>query len=198
MANSKKLDGLSEIHKLLGMTPAEVRQELIDRGYDPEEEVAKMRRLGRVLAAKFGDQIEREARMPREAAKSFPIFEEAVAAGHPIWADRSEACGEASLFDLLSDAPPEHTMWARVSGWSMRDAAVRDGDLVLVNTRAEPKDGDIVLAHLAGLGQVVKRLRLRDGRVALESANPDFEPIEVEDPATLRIHGVVIGRAGTV
>ncbi len=87
---------------------------------------------------------------------------------------------------------------ARVSGWSMRDASISDGDVVLVDTKRKAKHGDLVLAHLSTHGQVVKRLCARGGRPAmLESANPDFDPIEVGD-AVLTIQGVVIGRAGKV
>lgn len=188
----------SELHKLLGMTDAELRQELIDEGIDPDAEIAAMRRLGRVMAAKFAPQIEREAALPRAAGKTFPLFAEAVAAGAPAWAEGATPADEVSLLDVLSKGTSEDTMWARVSGWSMRDEGINDGDLVLVDVKTEPKDGDIVLAHLAGEGQVVKRLRKRRGKLTLESANPDFAPIPVNDPSTLRIHGVVVGRAGTL
>ena len=80
----------------------------------------------------------------------------------------------------------------------MRDAGINDGDVVLVNIKLEAKDGDIVLADLAGQGQVIKRLCKRRGKVSLESANPDFAPIAVDDVASMRVHGVVVGRAGAV
>ena len=101
--------------------------------------------------------------------------------------------------ELMRVADPAQMMWARVSGWSMRDEGIRDGDMVLVDRSREPRDGDIVLAHLAGQGQVVKRLRVRsNAAAALESANPDFDAIEINEPTDLAIHGVVIGRAGRV
>ena len=187
---------VSELHKLLGVTPAQVRQEMIDEGLDPEAEIAAMRRLGRVLAAKYADQIERETRMPTAIGKPFPFFAEAAAAGSPAWIAGAEPHGEASLLDVLSKGDSDDTMWARVRGWSMKDEGINDGDLVLVNTKREPNDGDIVLAHLAGEGEVVKRLRKRNSAVFLESANADFAPMEVPDASALRIHGVVVGRAG--
>lgn len=58
----------SELHKLMGITPEQVRRELIEQGIDPEAEVEAMRRLGRVLTAKFAQQIEREAAMGHELA----------------------------------------------------------------------------------------------------------------------------------
>ncbi|MGE4240687.1 LexA family protein [Ramlibacter sp.] len=180
------------------MTEEELRQELIDEGIDPDHEIAAMRRLGRVMAARFADQIEREARMLPEVIKPLPLFAEAVAAGHPAWADGNGPRRQASLLDVLGGATPEDTIWARVSGWSMRDEGINDGDLILVNVKTRAKDGDIVLAHLAGQGQVVKRLRIEGGKASLMSAHPDYAPIPVDDPATLTIHGVVVGRAGTL
>lgn len=183
--------------EISAMTEEQLRQELIDEGIDPDEEIAAMRRLGRVMAARFADQIEREARMLPEGVK-LPLFAEAVAAGHPAWLDGRAPERQASLLDVLGGATPEDTIWARVSGWSMRDEGINDGDLILVNVKAEAKDGDIVLAHLAGQGQVVKRLRVEGGKARLVSAHPDYPPIPVDDPVSLTIHGVVVGRAGTL
>lgn len=189
---------LSELHKLMGITPEQVRRELIEQGIDPEAEVEAMRRLGRVLAAKFAPQIEREAAMGHQLSMPLPYFEEAVAAGSPAWAAGQDAPGKASILDVMGRGSAQDTILARVSGWSMRDAGINDGDVVLVNTKLEAKDGDIVLADLAGQGQVIKRLCKRRGKVSLESANPDFAPIPVDDVASLRVHGVVVGRAGAL
>lgn len=186
----------SDIHVLIGLTPAEVLQDALDAGVDPRAEVEAMRRLGRVLAAQYAPQIEREMLHLPESSKQFPIFGEAVAAGAPAWTGSSYDGRQASLLDVLRDGDPETVIWARVSGWSMRDEGIHDGDMVLVDTKAEAKDGDIVLAHIAGQGQVVKRLRRDDGGARLESANPDFAPIHLDESTSLTIHGVVIGRAG--
>lgn len=180
------------------MTAEELRADLVAQGLDPDAEIAAMRRLGRVLAAQFAPQIERESRLPPDFCKPFPLFAEVVAAGSAAWAEAPSPSEEGSLLDVLANASKDDTILARVRGWSMRDAGISDGDLLMVNTKQEAKDGDIVLAHLAGEGQVVKRLRIEVSRVLLVSANPDFEPIVVEDSASLRIHGVVVGRAGKV
>lgn len=90
-------------------------------------------------------------------------------------------------------------MWVNVTGWSIRDVGINDGDVVPVDTSAEAKDGDIIVAHIAGHGQVVKRLRIAsDKTIVLESANPDFASIEIDDNGSAKVHGVVIGRAGKV
>lgn len=180
------------------MTPEQLRQELIDEGRDPDEEIAAMRRLGRVMAAKYAPQIEREQRMVPEAHKPLPLFAEAVAAGAPAWAFGQAPERHASLLDVLGAATAEDTIWARVSGWSMRDEGINDGDWILVNVKAEAKDGDIVLAQIAEQGQVVKRLRVEGSKVSLVSAHPDYAPIVLDDFSALTIHGVVVGRAGAL
>jgi SOS-response transcriptional repressor LexA len=188
------------LHRELGMTPEEARQSLIDEGIDPEDVVAQMRRLGKVLAAKYASQIELErlARIPNFTAQ-LPLFRESVAAGPPAWSEPSAfAPGNASLAEVMAAGKAEDVILAKVAGWSMRDESIKDGDYVMVNTRIQAKDGDIVLAHIEGEGQVVKRLRWKSNTIALESANPDFADIVVDDPTTLRIHGVVVGRAGKV
>ena len=189
----------SPIHELLGMTPQQVREETIAQGEDPAAVVEAMRRLGRVMAAKYAGQIDRESALATLASQRAPIFEEAVAAGAPAWAGCAESSRSASLMDIFGRDGTSGVMWVRVVGWSMRDVGIRDGDVLLVDAKAVPKDGDIVVAHLQGQGQVVKRLSLRGGSGAtLESANPDFAPIALDDASSLRIHGVVVGRAGKV
>lgn len=186
----------SALHAELGMTDAEIRAELRAEGLDPEAEAQGLRSMVRRLAAKHTAQDPEQQRLGELVARKFAVFHESVAAGPPAPVAGVEP-ERADLLDLMKSGDPSTLMWARVSGWSMRDKGIHDGDLVLVDTNREARDGDIVLAHLAGRGQVVKSLRLPGSGIAvLESANPDFEPITIKDPADLAIHGVVVARAG--
>lgn len=185
-----------ELHRELGMTPEEVNQSYVDEGIDPKDVVAEMRRLGRVMAARYAPQVAEEARQAGGFPEKLPMFQEAVAAGSPAWADGASPVQTASLRDVMAAGDPEHTALARVSGWSMRDEGINDGDYVIVNTRLEANDGDIVLAHIEGEGQVVKRLSKGPDGIRLKSANSAFADIVVDDPSRLRIQGVVVGRAG--
>ena len=192
------LDSLaSPIHKHLGMSPAQVRQELVDAGLDPAAEVAAMRRLGRVLEAKYRPRADREAVGPSAAPRPARFFRDAVAAGPAEWTTAERWDIEDALFAMLGPAP-EGSYWVRISGDSMKDVQIGDGDWVLIDPSVEAKDGDIVLAHLAGLGQVVKRLRIADGGTRLESANDAYAPIPVSECDAMKIHGVAIQRAGVV
>jgi repressor LexA len=80
----------------------------------------------------------------------------------------------------------------RVTGDSMIDAGILDGDTVVVRRQDSAKTGDIVAALLPGPAEdeaTVKRLRLEKGRVILVPENPALEPFEMADGAIL---GVVV------
>jgi repressor LexA len=79
----------------------------------------------------------------------------------------------------------------RVSGDSMQDAGILDGDLVLAREQSRVEEGEIAVV-LLGEEATVKRVRFGGGRVRLESANRRYKPIEVEDPSEMRILGKVL------
>jgi repressor LexA len=69
----------------------------------------------------------------------------------------------------------------RVTGESMRDAHVLDGDLIVVDPDRETIDGDIVLAVLSG-EHTVKRLRRTPSAWELEPANPAYSKLTPSEP----------------
>ena len=193
---SKPRNYESALHEELGMTDAEIRAELIAEGLDPDEEAQKLRAMIQRAIAKHRAQPATDRRIAEVVGRRFSVFQESASGGPPTPSASSD-CEQSDIFELMKVSNPETMMWVRVSGWSMKDEGIRDGDMVLVDSSREAHDGDIVLAHLAAQGQVIKRLRIKANSTAtLESANPDFEPIIVNDPADLAIHGVVVGRAG--
>lgn len=90
---------------------------------------------------------------------------------------------------------PNRTFLARVKGDSMRDAALVDGDLVVVQKNCPTGAGDIVVAVVDG--QVtVKFLRQEPGgRFYLQAANPDYADIFPD--GELEVLGVVVGQCRT-
>lgn len=186
------------LHEELGMTPAQIREELINQGLDPEAEAEALRRMGRVLAARYAGQRDERQMALEWMVKRFARFDESASAGAAVWSAPAEPPESSSFIEVLERADAASTMWVRVNGWSMRDAGLQDGDLALVDTAATPRDGDIVVAHIEGEGSVVKRLRITTDGVTLESANPDYGSIQVPDPVNMRVQGVVIGRGGKI
>jgi len=80
----------------------------------------------------------------------------------------------------------------RVSGTSMIDAGILDGDLVVVRSQDGADDGDIVAALVPGPAEdeaTVKRLGHDGPRVMLTPENPTLEPFEMVDG---RILGKVV------
>lgn len=79
----------------------------------------------------------------------------------------------------------------QVDGWSMRDEGIHDGDYVIVERRQTARNGERVVALLPNGETTLKSFhRERDGRIRLQPANPEFEPIIVDE---CEIQGVVVG-----
>ena len=104
-----------------------------------------------------------------------------IAAGAPILADEQvdhvmplprELVGEGTLFSL------------EVRGDSMIDAAICDGDYVVVRQQPSANNGDIVAALLDGEA-TVKTLRRTPGQVWLMPHNPAYQPIDGNDATIL-------------
>ena len=69
-----------------------------------------------------------------------------------------------------------------VNGDSMRDAHIADGDMVLMEPVGELnslRNGSIVSAMVPGMGTTLKYFFKRNGKIILEAANPNYEPIEL-------------------
>jgi repressor LexA len=106
-----------------------------------------------------------------------------VAAGAPILAEQNI---EDHLM-LSSDIAQEGWFLLKVRGDSMINAAILDGDLVLVRPRQEASNGQIVVA-LVEDEATVKRFHRENGRVELLAENPAYAPIV---PDSLSIVGDV-------
>ncbi|MDE3207504.1 MAG: translesion error-prone DNA polymerase V autoproteolytic subunit, partial [Pseudomonadota bacterium] len=85
---------------------------------------------------------------------------------------------------------PQATFMLRVSGWSMRDAGIFDGDEIIVDRAISPEDGHVVVAIVNG-EMTVKRLSMTSDGVCLMAAHPDFQPIGFQEGEELVIWGVV-------
>lgn len=122
----------------------------------------------------------------RPAASYVPVLGR-IAAGVPITADElvedvfplpRQIVGEGQLFLL------------RVVGDSMVDAAICDGDWVVVRQQPTADNGDIVAAMLDNEA-TVKTFRRRDGKVWLLPHNPEFSPIDGD-------HATILGKVTAV
>jgi repressor LexA len=125
---------------------------------------------------------------PRVEAAVIPVLGR-IAAGAPVLA--SEHVEEYLTVPMGFVDGIDHFA-LRVTGDSMIDAGILDGDTVVVRRQDTAKTGDIVAALLPGPAEdeaTVKRLRLEKGRVILVPENPTLEPFEISDGSIL---GVVV------
>jgi len=141
-------------------------------GATPEDESAVFDETG------MGDQ--------RPEASYVPVLGR-IAAGVPILAEETvdevfplpkQIVGEGSLFLL------------KVVGDSMVDAAICDGDWVVVRQQPTADNGDIVAAMLDNEA-TVKTFKRKDGKVWLLPHNPAFEPIDGD-------HATILGKVTAV
>lgn len=113
-----------------------------------------------------------------------------VAAGQPILA-LEHVIAEHQVDPSLFRARADYLL--SVSGHSMRDAGILDGDLLAVQHTPEARNGDIVVARLDE-EVTVKRFEQQQHQVRLLPANPDFSPIEIDlRRQSLVIEGRMVG-----
>lgn len=80
----------------------------------------------------------------------------------------------------------------RVSGDSMIDAMVNDGDIVIMRSEKTARNGEMVAVWLKGDDTTTLKYFYNEGnRIRLQPANPTMEPIYV-DPAKVDVQGKVM------
>jgi len=113
-----------------------------------------------------------------------------VAAGEPILAEQH--IEDYCQLDPTSFQPRADYL-LRVSGDSMRDIGILDGDLLAVHSTRHAENGQVVVARLDD-DVTVKRFRQRGAIVRLLPENPDYEPIRVDlREQSLVIEGLAVG-----
>jgi repressor LexA len=86
---------------------------------------------------------------------------------------------------------PHNAFALRVQGESMVDEGILDGDFIVVEKRPTADNGETVVAVINGEATVKKFHRERGGRIRLQPANPQMEPIFVRDK-DVEVRGVVV------
>ncbi len=84
------------------------------------------------------------------------------------------------------------TFALRISGDSMRDDGILDGDVIVVESRPNGESGQTVVAVLDGEATVERSHRERHGRIRLQPANDRFPPTLCHE-RDVEIRGVVVG-----
>lgn len=79
-----------------------------------------------------------------------------------------------------------------VSGDSMIDAGIFDGDFALVRKTDVARDGEIIVALVRGEEATLKYLRRENGKIRLDPANASYEP-QIYDPGEVQVQGRLAG-----
>ena len=110
-----------------------------------------------------------------------------VAAGQPLLAVENIE----TYFPVPSEyIPNEETFMLRVTGESMINAGIFDGDNILVQRQSTAEDGEMVVA-LVDDSATVKTFFKEEGHYRLQPENPAMDPIIVEDCTILgKVFGV--------
>ncbi|MFA5359077.1 MAG: transcriptional repressor LexA [Patescibacteria group bacterium] len=108
-----------------------------------------------------------------------------IAAGEPI-----EAIANPEPIAIPANLVlhKENSYVLQVKGSSMIEDGILDGDYVVVERNPSPNNGDTVVALLDNAYATLKRFYREVGRIRLQPANKDMDPIYVKDPL---IQGVV-------
>ncbi|AKH62880.1 MULTISPECIES: transcriptional repressor LexA [Photorhabdus] len=113
-----------------------------------------------------------------------------VAAGEPLLAQEhieSHYRIDPALFKPSAD------FLLRVSGMSMKDIGIMDGDLLAVHKTQDVRNGQVIVARIED-EVTVKRFKQTGNKVELSAENPEFKPIVVDlCERSLTIEGLAVG-----
>lgn len=176
---------MREIGVVAGLTsPASVKYQL--EALEKKGFIRRDPTRGRALEVLMPDEKTAENSTPVDATRYIPLVGR-IAAGGPITAEQSveetfplpeSLVGSGELFML------------KVVGESMIDAAICDGDWVVVRQQQTAENGDIVAALLEDEA-TVKTFKQQDGHTWLLPRNSQFAPI-------LGDHAVILGKVVAV
>ena len=154
---NRRMPGYKEIMALVGFKSKNAVYKLINKLVD--DEVVDKDSSGRLTPVKvFGD---------------IPLLG-LVEAGIPTSVDPNTS--ESLNIDEYLVGNKESTYLLEVKGDSMIDEGIKEGDLVVVERRGNPKDGDIVIAEVDG-GWTMKYFKKKGNLIYLKPANKNYSPI---------------------
>ena len=137
---------------------------------------------------KRGIVLNLEAYENQSVAPIIPLLGR-IAAGQPI--EAIEGREEINLADFIMN-PDRFAL--QVSGDSMIEAGILDGDTVIIKHQNTAENGDIIVALIDGLEATLKRLKkLPDGMILLIPENKLMEGLLYE-AKRIQIQGVVVGQ----
>jgi DNA polymerase V len=141
-------------------------------------------KLKRIYKKKELDFFSLESDTPMK----LPLFDSKISAGFPSPAEDYVEL-KLDLNEHLIQHPAA-TFFVKVSGHSMKEAGIHDGDMLIVDRALEPKNNDIAVCVING-EFTVKRIRKIKNEIYLIPANADYQAIKVSEQHEFQIWGIV-------
>ena len=116
------------------------------------------------------------------------LAEEGISAGFPSPADDFKETRISLDRELVKNK--EATFYARVSGDSMIEAGLNDGDLLVIDKSLNPENGKIAVCLIDG-DFTVKRIKKENNKLFLVPENNKYKKTEVKVENELIIWGIV-------
>ena len=116
------------------------------------------------------------------------LIDQGISAGFPSPADDFKEIRISLDKELVKNE--EATFYARVSGDSMQEAGLENGDLLIIDRSIEPSNNKIAVCFVDG-EFTVKRIKIESKKVHLIPENKKYSPIEINEENELIIWGIV-------
>ncbi len=116
------------------------------------------------------------------------LIEQGISAGFPSPADDFKEIRISLDRELVKNK--ESTFYARVSGNSMENASLSNGDLIIIDRSINPEENKIAVCFIDG-EFTVKRIVKKGNKLFLKPENNNYKEIEVGDESQLIVWGIV-------
>lgn len=136
----------------------------------------------------FVEKMDKGRLKPGANFLGLPLFS-SVQAGAPT-AEEEILLDRVDLNDYLIQRP-DSTVLINVRGDSMIDAGIHEGDKVIVDRKAHPQLGNIIVAIVDGEYTVKYFDKSKDGKIVLQPGNPKYQPIVPQNE--MCVFGKVVG-----
>ena len=172
------LSSLATVHKHISNLE---QKGLLKRDYNRSRSIDLLKPRGRMRQALAG-----AASMMAGSSPTLPLMGR-IAAGRPL-----EALENPESISLADFTRSKDVYVLQVTGESMQDEHIVNGDYVLVEKTNTSRDGEIVVALVNGSDATLKRIYTEGDTIRLQPSNATMQPI-VLSAASVQIQGRVIG-----
>lgn len=124
----------------------------------------------------------------KKSSEKLSLYNENISAGFPSPAD--DYIDQILDLNELMIKNLSATFLIRVSGDSMINAGIFNGDILVVDRSIEPMNNKIIIGVIDG-EFVVKRIVKKSGKLFLQPENDKFKPIEITPDSDFKVWGVV-------